>query len=70
MVPDSLPSCRKPMLCRPLIISRTSTSKASDGIKVEYFVFGSGPETLLMIPGNGRWAGSRRHRQRDRGSGL
>jgi pimeloyl-ACP methyl ester carboxylesterase len=31
-------------------------SVASDGIKVEYFVFGSGPETLLMIPGNGRWA--------------
>jgi pimeloyl-ACP methyl ester carboxylesterase len=29
---------------------------ASDGIKVEYFVFGSGRETLLMIPGLGRWA--------------
>ena len=31
-------------------------SVASDGIKVEYFVFGSGRETLLMIPGLGRWA--------------
>jgi len=29
---------------------------ATDGIKVEYFVFGSGPETVLMIAGNGRWA--------------
>jgi alpha-beta hydrolase superfamily lysophospholipase len=31
-------------------------SVASDCIKVEYFVFGSGRETLLMIPGLGRWA--------------
>jgi hypothetical protein len=28
MLPAGLPSCRKRMLCRPLIISRTSTSSA------------------------------------------
>jgi pimeloyl-ACP methyl ester carboxylesterase len=31
-------------------------SVASDGSKVEYFVFSTGPETLLMIAGNGRWS--------------
>ena len=27
-----------------------------DGVKVEYFVFGAGRETLLMFPGNARSA--------------